>query len=169
MEFPQVNTGPLAQWPETAYCIVSASHRFQKPPEALLAMMLHEAGRKGAKTQNTNGSLDLGPMQVNTIWLRNASPLSSYVNEDALANDLCLNIHSAAWILSSHYKKTKNIWAAIGMYHSPGNRVRAEAYMRLVNAQVPKARKIISHSPDYRRYLNTFYSQQTVQAPLRSN
>lgn len=163
MDFPQNNAGPIAQWPETAYCIVSAAHRFNKPPEAILAMMLHENGRKGMKKLNTNGSFDLGPMQVNTIWLRAASPLSGYVNEDALANNLCLNIHSAAWILTTHYQKTKNIWTAIGMYHSPGNKSRADNYVRLVNAQVPKARSIINYSPAYKLYINSFFGQDHLQ------
>jgi hypothetical protein len=143
--------------PQTAYCVVSAAHRFQIPPEALLAMMLQEAGKLGMRKQNLNGSYDLGPMQVNTVWLDRSSQLSGYVTDELLANDICTNVHSAAWILAKHQSKVKDIWRAIGMYHSPGNAIYSARYMQSVNQRLPRARKIISDNRYYGYYINMYY------------
>lgn len=140
----------LIEWPATAQCVVSASHRYQIPPEGLLSILMTEGGRPGLSKSNTNGSYDLGVMQVNTIWLRPGSPLFGYVTAESLKNDLCVNIHAAAWILASNMRKVGNIWNAVGRYHSPGNVELATGYMNRVSRKVPLARALIQRHPAYR-------------------
>jgi hypothetical protein len=143
---------------DSAYCIVSASHRFSLPPEALLSLAMVEGGRRGTSSINTNGSKDLGLMQVNTLWLKGASPLSAYVNFTSLVNDVCTNVHAAAWILATEVKKSGgDVWRAIGKYHHPSNNQLAQNYIVKVNGKLPLARKILTSVPEYQNVLGTFY------------
>jgi hypothetical protein len=150
---------PVANHPATAYCVVSAAHRYSLPPEGMLAVLLVEGGRPGTKRSNENGSFDLGVMQINTVWLSQASPLKTYVSYEALKNDLCTNIHTAAWIIASHLTKTSDIWRAVGMYHSPGNSSLASEYVRRVNGKLPQARKLLK-SDQYAGYMDQFFGSR---------
>ena len=93
-------------------------------PNLLISVMSVEGGRRGTESLNTNGSKDLGIMQINTYaWL----PLVSRVffNGDSekayktLRDDGCFNIAVGAWILNSAIKKEGGrIWDGVGRYHS---------------------------------------------------
>lgn len=152
---------PVETLPQTAYCVVSAAHRFKLPPEAVLVVLLQEDGEIGMKKSNGPGKdPDHGPMQVNGIWLGEKSPLKGYITSDALANDLCLNIHSGAWIIASYFVKSKNIWGAIGQYHAPYNRSLATKYVYQAYAKLPKARTLLKNNPYYQYYLGVYYPVQ---------
>lgn len=148
--------------PESAYCVVSAAHRFDLPVEALMSILLVEGGKLGGESRNENGTFDLGPMQINTVWLGKDSPLMKHVSYAKLRDDLCTNVHSSAWILASHLPKAKDIWTAIGYYHSPGNRKLAWNYKLRVNAQLQVARRILKMSPVYQGYIQNFYGKTSV-------
>lgn len=149
--------------PESAYCFVSASHRFKLPPESLLSLAMVEGGKIGSRSPNTNGSFDLGIMQVNTVWLKSASPLAPYLNDTLLANDVCTNIHAAAWILASNVKKSGgDLWRAVGMYHHPTNDKFAQQYIQKVNNKLPLARQVLKSHPDYQQAIGSFYAQSST-------
>lgn len=148
---------------ETAYCMVTASQRFNLPLNGLLAILLQENGRIGARSSNKNGSFDLGPMQVNTVWLKSDSPLYGYVTAEQVQNNLCTNIHSAAWIWSSQFKSSKDLWASVGYYHSPGNPALAWKYKVAINAKLPKAQSIILSNPYYRYYVGQLYGAKSIE------
>lgn len=154
--------------PNAAYCFVSASHRFKLPPESLLSLAMVEGGKTGMKSLNTNGSLDLGIMQVNTVWLKSASPLSPYINISLLANDICTNIHTAAWILASNVTKSRgDLWRAVGMYHHPSNERAAQQYIQKVNMKLPMAREVMRTYPEYRQALSVFYKVNEIRTPIQ--
>ena len=134
---------PVASHPTAAWCVLSASLRYGIPPDGMLAVMLVEGGRPGTKRANDNGSHDLGIMQINTVWLNQASPLRGYVDYHGLKNDACVNIHAAAWILASHFARVNDIWKAVGMYHSPYNTKLSSAYIGRVYKRLPEARAIL--------------------------
>lgn len=148
--------------PESAYCVVSAARRFNLPIEGLLSILLVEGGKLGGISRNTNGTVDLGPMQINTIWLNKGSPLSGHVDYARLRDDLCTNVHSAAWILASHLPRAKDIWTAIGYYHSPGNKQYAWNYKLKVNSKLQTARQILNTSRVYKSYIQSFYGNSAV-------
>ena len=68
-----------------------------------------------------NGSYDLGPMQINTIWI---PELAKYWNVDQatairwVKDDPCTNINVSAWILRQHINETGSLSQAIAHYHS---------------------------------------------------
>lgn len=142
---------------DTAYCMVTAAQRFNLPLNGLVAILLQENGQLGKSSTNKNGSLDLGPMQVNTIWLKPQSPLFGFVTAQELLNNLCTNIHSAAWIWSSQYKATGDLWTSVGYYHSPGNSALAWKYKVAINGKLSQAQAIISGNPYYRYYIERLY------------
>ena len=103
-------------------CMVAAASLYNLPPRVLPAIQRVEGGQVGLVRFNQNGSADLGPMQVNTIWVR---PLAQYagLRQDIvvtrLINDPCFNIEAAAAIMRVYLKEAHgNLMVAIGFYHS---------------------------------------------------
>jgi hypothetical protein len=144
-----------------AYCIVRAARERMLPPEALLAIAMVENGRPGMRLLNKNGSYDLGVMGINTVWLNERSPLKYYVSAQQLADDVCANIHTAAWILAGHNRVTGEIWPAIGRYHSPGNPSYAQRYILNVNTKLVAARRLIAGSYVYQYYIKMFFGPES--------
>lgn len=105
-----------------AACLIMASQTYQVPPQVMLGILHVEGGRIGQEVSNTNGSYDLGPMQVNTLWL---DDLSRYWNVDRrtarrwVRDDGCVNVHVAAWILRQKLDEAgNNLYYGIARYHS---------------------------------------------------
>lgn len=104
-----------------AACLLFAAHTYQLPPQALIAIMHVEGGHVGQAVPNTNGSYDLGPMQVNTIWVPKLARLWGTDNLTTMRrvrDNGCVNIHVAAWILRQRVNDTGNLYRGIAAYHS---------------------------------------------------
>ena len=53
-----------------AACLMLAAQTYSVPPAVLVGIHQVEGGKVGqAVGPNDNGSYDLGPMQINTIWI----------------------------------------------------------------------------------------------------
>lgn len=81
-----------------------------------------EAGWIGAEVRNTNGSHDLGPLQINSSWVPKLAALIGRPSSDIrfwLVNDPCFNVQAARWIFLSGLSVTGDYWKAVGVYHSP--------------------------------------------------
>ena len=50
-------------------CLKAAAEVHHVPAGVLVLLLSVEAGRLGAVSQNANGTVDIGPMQVNDTWL----------------------------------------------------------------------------------------------------
>jgi hypothetical protein len=103
-------------------CMAAAAAFYHLPPRVLPSIQAVEGGKVGSVQINTNGSADLGLMQVNTIWLQ---PLASYAHMKPeavavhLVNDACFNIAASAAIMRLYLNESHgNLMAAIGYYHS---------------------------------------------------
>jgi hypothetical protein len=103
-------------------CMAAAAAFYHLPPRVLPSIQAVEGGKPGSVQINTNGSADLGLMQVNTIWLQ---PLASYAHmkpeavADRLVSDPCFNIAASAAIMRLYLNESHgNLMAAIGYYHS---------------------------------------------------
>lgn len=111
--------------PVTSACVVAASNHYQVPPALLLSILKVEGGQVGKTSKNSNGSSDIGPMQVNSIHL---PELAKYgITFEQLKNDGCLNVHVGAYyIKKAELSKTggaknvspKEFWQGVGNYHS---------------------------------------------------
>lgn len=104
-----------------AACLMLASQTYSVPPAVLVGIYKAEGGKVGQEVANKNGSHDLGPMQINTIWLPelakkwgvNEATARKWVRDDA-----CTNVGVSAWILKGHLDETGSLSQAIAHYHS---------------------------------------------------
>ena len=102
--------------PVPVECVWSAAEHYRLPPVALIGILGAEGGRPGQVSRNTDGSEDLGPMQINSRWLPR---LERYgLDRAKLLGDPCTNVWAGAWILALAYSHDGEIWQAIGHYHS---------------------------------------------------
>ena len=104
-----------------AACLMLASQTYSVPPAVLVGIYKAEGGTIGQEVSNKNGSHDLGPMQINTVWLPELADRWG-VNENTarkwVRDDACTNVGVAAWILQGHMKETGSLSKAISHYHS---------------------------------------------------
>ncbi len=105
-----------------AACLMLAAETYAVPPHVLLGIYQVEGGRIGQEVgPNDNGSYDLGPMQINTLWLPELAQQWGVTGPTArkwVRDDPCTNVGVAAWILRSHLDQTGNLAQAIAHYHS---------------------------------------------------
>lgn len=104
-----------------AACIMMAAQSHDVPPALLAGIYRAEGGKIGQEVSNTNGSYDLGPMQINTIWLPELSKqwgISEEKTHKVVRDDACVNIDVAAWILRKHLNETHDLAKALEHYHS---------------------------------------------------
>nr|WP_305123382.1 lytic transglycosylase domain-containing protein [Roseomonas sp. GC11] len=92
------------------------------PPRVLPVIQAIEGGAIGMVRGNSNGSEDLGLMQVNTVWLGPLSRGTGLPQEEVrrrLVEDGCFAITVAGAILRMHLTAEKgDLMKAIGNYHS---------------------------------------------------
>jgi soluble lytic murein transglycosylase-like protein len=65
--------------------------------------------------RNTNGTFDLGLMQINTIWLPKLKKFGISSNQ---LMDGCTSIYVGAWIMAQNIRSMGYTWRAIGAYNS---------------------------------------------------
>lgn len=113
---PVASAAPAEQ--ETAQCIAKAASAFNIPDTPLWVILDVERGQVGRVSRNTNGTYDIGPMQINSIWL---SKLRRFgISRDDLLYNRCINIYVAAWIFTQEYNRLGgDLGKAIAHYHSP--------------------------------------------------
>ena len=116
-------------------CLTAAATAHRLPPAMLVILLKVEGGTLGRTSSNTNATSDIGPMQVNTIWVPkiaarwNTTPAAAYA---ALRDNLCANLEAGAWILRQALDEARgDFWSGVGIYHShtPTNK---ERYLRKV-------------------------------------
>ncbi len=104
-----------------AACLLIAAQTYQVPPGVLLGILQVEGGRVGQAVPNTNGSYDLGPMQINTVWVPTLSQkwgTDTRTTLKWLRDDGCANMAVSAWILRQRINLTGSLWGGIAGYHS---------------------------------------------------
>lgn len=105
-----------------AACLMLAAQTYSVPPAVLVGIYQVEGGKPGqAVGPNGNGSYDLGPMQINTLWIPELADKWGVNNNTALKwvkDDPCTNMGVAAWILRNHIDETGSLSQAIAHYHS---------------------------------------------------
>ncbi|WP_240159148.1 lytic transglycosylase domain-containing protein [Burkholderia sp. Ax-1724] len=77
---------------------------------------------------NTDGSTDIGLMQINSRWL---TTLSRFGISRSDLHDRCTNAYVGAWILSQNLHRLGLNWDAVGAYNA-GTRGKRMAYARRV-------------------------------------
>jgi hypothetical protein len=124
--------------PSVVSCIETAASVYRLPPAVILILLSVEDGSLGRTSQNTNQTVDIGPMQVNSTWVPavakhwRASPSETYA---ALRDSFCANVEAGSWILRQAMDEAHgDFWEGVGFYHSHDPGYQAD-YLRKVLRQ----------------------------------
>ena len=97
-------------------CIAAAARHHQVNEQVLTALAWHESRfAADAVGRNTDGSVDLGAFQINSVHL---DELRRHGIDERHLLDPCLSAYVAAWHYARQVKDWGNTWAAVGAYHS---------------------------------------------------
>lgn len=103
-------------------CIMASAQLYREPPALLLIILNVEGGTVGAVSDNTNGTVDVGPMQVNEIWVPAVAGhwhASKDATFEALRDSFCANVEAGAWILRQGLDEAHgDLWGGVAYYHS---------------------------------------------------
>ena len=148
-------------------CWDEAAARYQVNPTLLYAMARTESGLDPkAVGRNTNGSRDVGLMQINSSWF---AQLARYGIEENHLFEPCTNIHVGAWILAQNVARYGYTWEAVGAYNAV-NPMRRKTYVEKVRRQLaellaPQAssQTPVHAGPDALRGYPVTHSAQSIQ------
>lgn len=105
-----------------AACFLIAAQTYSIPPAVLLGVYQVEGGKVGQEVgPNQNGTYDLGPMQINTLWLPELAEewgVGTATAKKWIRDDPCTNVGVAAWILRRNLNETGDLALSIANYHS---------------------------------------------------
>lgn len=135
--------------PTLATCVMMASQTYSVPVPVILAILHVEGGRVGQESVNKNGTRDLGPMQVNTLWLPELAQYwrtNQHTARRWVRDDGCTNIHVGTWILSRKINQSGgNLSRGIASYHSSTPHL-GRKYLRRVVVALRKLGMLRSYS-----------------------
>ena len=104
-----------------AACLMMASQNYAIPPQVLIGILHVEGGKVGQQVRNSNGTYDLGPMQINTLWTKVLAEewgVSRSYAHRVIRDDACTNVNVAAWIFRKNWNEAKSLPKAIEWYNS---------------------------------------------------
>ncbi len=106
----------LCVQPALADCLDDAARFHHVNVVLVRAIAQQESGmRANAVNRNTDGSEDIGLMQINSSWL---PKLRRYgVTRESLFN-ACVNGYVGTWILASNIRQFGPTWKAVGAYNA---------------------------------------------------
>jgi hypothetical protein len=103
-------------------CMALTANFYALPPRVLPSIQAVEGGRPGLVHHNTDGSADLGLMQINTRWIAPIAEVTGSPPAQVTARliaDGCFSIAAAGAILRAYLGETHgDLMLAIGDYHS---------------------------------------------------
>lgn len=103
-------------WPDAA-CVREAARHAGVPSMILLAIMRVEGGVPGQVVRDADGSYDMGPMQINSLWLPMLREIG--ITRRQVTDDGCLNVEVGASILARYIDEAGgDLGTAVGWYHS---------------------------------------------------
>lgn len=105
-----------------ATCIARSAGDRAWLEKTLWGLRDQEGGWVGADITNSDGSHDLGPLQVNSWWVPRLAAVTGRPERHIrhwLKQDACFNVEAARWIFLSGLATTGDYWKAVGVYHSP--------------------------------------------------
>lgn len=128
-------------------CLDAASKKNGMDKNIMLSIMAIEGGQVGTESVNTNGSIDYGIMQINTVTikdLRDRFGLNYTIEQ--IRDDECTNIDVSARVLAQKIKEAGDTWEGVGDYNSRNepahsiyrNKIQ-EKYQYLTNGTIPQS------------------------------
>jgi hypothetical protein len=108
---------PMHFHQERVACSIQAADHYRISPLVMLAVAEQEGGKPGQKVRNLNGTYDYGPMQINTVALKDLMPYG--ITEHQVMAAGCYPYYLAAWRLSGHLNNDSgDLWQRAANFHS---------------------------------------------------
>ncbi len=107
---------PLAITDVSLTCVNDSAIFYHVPAKLIISVLQVEQGRIGKIIKNSNGTYDIGPMGVNSLWLPELKKRG--ISEQAIQSDPCQNVRVGTWILSKKLAARENLAQGIGDYNS---------------------------------------------------
>lgn len=115
-------------------CWNEAAARYNVDVVLLYAIARVETGaRSGVVARNSDGSYDIGVMQINSWWLPKLAKVG--ITARMLRDNACLNVNVGAWILAQSIKDHGMNWRGVGAYNARSDYRRA-IYARKVAGEL---------------------------------
>ncbi|MGZ1522174.1 transglycosylase SLT domain-containing protein [Xanthomonas citri] len=110
----------VAELGSRAACVRAAAARYRVPEQIVWTILRTEGGTTGKVSRNSNGTYDMGQMQINSVHLKSAPyQFEKYgITRDALVNNQCLNINVGTYMLASEISRAPSFWKGVTNYHS---------------------------------------------------
>ena len=123
-------------------CAIDHAIHYQVPVELVAAVQRAESGaigqRVGRVGPNSNGTYDLGAMQINTWWIQDAGEKSLInwgITEQELLQNPCTNFAVGTWLLDKNLRRYQgDVVAALSAYNTgrPDSPVGVEYAWRVI-------------------------------------
>jgi len=127
-------------------CVAKAADVFHVEKSALYLILDVEGGTLGqTSAPNKDGSVDIGPMQVNEWWVSKLEARG--ISRDELTNNLCINIMAGAWIYAQERRNSKTVAEAIARYHSPAP-LHQRVYLGLIEQAIDRRLQLKPATPE---------------------
>lgn len=108
---------PAESRPSRLDCVHGAAQHYGANPLVIALIMQVEGGTTGKIRRNTDGSFDMGLMQINSVHLPELAKFG-IGPKDLIFNE-CLNIYIATWYVQQRILARKgDVWRGIGDYRS---------------------------------------------------
>jgi soluble lytic murein transglycosylase-like protein len=106
----------LAALAVSLHCINAAARQYNIPAKLIIAVLEVERGQPGKIVKNKNGTYDIGPMAINSLWLPELKKHG--ITEQDILYDACKNSMIGTWILSKKIAASNDLLIGIGNYNS---------------------------------------------------
>lgn len=107
-------------------CVATAAQYYDEPVWLLYGILTTESTRPGQVVRDANGSYDMGPMGINSLWLPTLARLG--ITRAEILNNGCENVAVGAWILARKlrghqvpqkaFAHPRVFWRHVGDYNS---------------------------------------------------
>ena len=127
-------------------CWQSAAERYGIHTTILRAIAMTESAMNvRAVNRNTNGSVDVGLMQINSRWFPRLAEMGIQSGD---LWDGCTNVQVGAWVLAGYIRRFGYNWRAIGAYNAGPSSTPDSELKRINYAQRVFHNLSVSHPPD---------------------
>lgn len=108
---------PMNKYKDLRNCVAWTAWQFELPEELLYSIIYVEQGPlNGRCTNNSNGTQDCGPAQINDVRLKELSRFSLTKND--IRSEPCRNVWAMGYLLRREIEKANGqIWRGVGNYH----------------------------------------------------
>ena len=107
-------------------CMDEYASAYGVPPIVVEIIAEKEGGEPGIVVGNDNGTVDVGVMQINSVWFEPGNPVDlpgRGITLERVRDNACLNIAIGTWIIAQYHDRMDGHWGkTFAAYNAgPGN------------------------------------------------